>query len=146
MFIRVGRLLGFALLAAVITSVAASARVPLPVHTRTYRFTARIEDNAGVSPFKVGERFKGTFTYDLKSRNTVPGKAEHGNYESRRNSLTFRLGDLRFSGAGKVKVTIGAFGHAEHFQVFASDLDLPEGNHPRRHSRPAGTARLREHP
>src|SRR6266542_4051575 len=40
--------------------------------TRTYRFTARIEANGGIAPFKVGDTITGTFTYDLKGKNTRP--------------------------------------------------------------------------
>jgi hypothetical protein len=107
---------------------ARTAPIPPPgrgVHT--YRFTARIRDNGGLSPFKVGGVITGTFTYDLQAKTTRSPNPFHGHYQSARNSLTFQMGDLRFIGTGDVLVTVGAFDHAEHFQVVAFDLTLPKG-------------------
>lgn len=95
--------------------------------TVTYRFTARIKTNDGVTPFKAGDTIQGTFTYDLDSKDKYPDKPQHGFYKSPRNTFSFQLGNLRFSGVGDIVVTTGAFEHAEHFQIVAFDLKLPEG-------------------
>jgi hypothetical protein len=95
--------------------------------TCTYRFTARITDNGGVLPFRVGDTIKGTFTYDLDGRNQRPDARDWGDYKSPQNALSLDLGNLRFSGVGDIKVTVGAFKHAEHFQIVAFDLKLPDG-------------------
>ena len=135
MVIRVACILGLIVLASALfhlhddlAATAWAVRTPLPIDTpRMYRFAARINDNGGVSPFKVGELITGTFTYDLRGKNKVAANLPHGSFESKRNSLAFQLGDLRFSCIGEVSVTIGAFGHAEHFQIIAFDLELPKG-------------------
>jgi hypothetical protein len=130
MFRQVPPILGFLLLFSAILLLgvpAGDASAPLPVHTRTYRFTARITDNAGITPFKVGQVITGSFTYDLKGTNIQPGIPAHAFYSSARNSLTFQVGDLRFVGAGKVLAVVNAFDHAEDFGMVAPDLKLPEG-------------------
>jgi hypothetical protein len=96
-------------------------------NTRTYGFTARIKGNGGVIPFRAGDTISGTFTCDLDSKNQHPPGRGHGAYKSPRNAFSFQLGKLHFSGAGDVLVTVGAFKHAEHFQVVAFDLKLPDG-------------------
>jgi hypothetical protein len=69
----------------------------------------------------------GSFRYDLDVLNQRPGISGGGVYESIRNAITFRVGPHQFFGAGDVSVTVGAFEHAEHFQIVATDLLLPMG-------------------
>jgi hypothetical protein len=112
-----------------------AARAPAPFalarerHTRNYRFTARVKDNGGVSPFRVGALITGTFTYGLRATKIRPQQRSlpFGHYQSRRNSITFQLGDLRFAGKGPVLVTVSSLNHSEHFGVVAPDLELPRG-------------------
>jgi hypothetical protein len=106
---------------------AAPFRGPPLDQVRTYRFTARIKANAGVSPFKVGNVIIGRFTYDLKGQNTRPDVLFHGAYQSGRHAITFEMGDLRFTGRGDILVTISTFDYAEHFGIVAHDLHLPAG-------------------
>jgi hypothetical protein len=94
---------------------------------RAYRFKAKITGNDGVTPFKVGGLITGSLKYDLNGENISPKKTTHAQYRSVRNTFSFEVGDLRFTGAGDVWVTIGAFPHAEHFQIVAFDLNLPRG-------------------
>jgi hypothetical protein len=100
-----------------------AAHIDLP----TYRFTARITDNAGVTPFGVGQVIQGTFTYDLEGRDRLTRLRWCGHYDSRRNSLSFRLGDLHFHGVGAVLATASRSERAETFSVVAYDLKLPPG-------------------
>jgi hypothetical protein len=130
MVIRMAKPLGGIVLVAALFHLLATrgAPAPAPFHTnlRTYRFTARIKENAGVTPLAVGKVITGTLTYDLKGKKTRQ-VGDHGAYfQSARNSLVFEVGGLRFSGAGDVLFTVGAFS-AEHYQVVASDLQLPKG-------------------
>jgi hypothetical protein len=90
--------------------------------TRTYHFTARISSNEGVTPFKVGALISGSFTYDLRGTNI-----HHGFYLSRRNSITFQFGDLRFSGVGDIVTVVNAIDEKEDFNIVAPDLKLPDG-------------------
>lgn len=101
----------------------ASAHIDLP----TYRFTARITDNAGVTPFGVGQVIQGTFTYDLQGRDRLTRLKWCGHYDSRRNSLSFRLGDVHFHGVGAVLATASRSERTETFSVVAYDLKLPPG-------------------
>jgi hypothetical protein len=110
-----------------LVGLAASARAPLPVRTRTYQFTARITDNEGVTAFKVGELIKGTFTYEVGGGNLRPDVEGFGRYQSKRNSLAFQYGDLRFSGVGDILASVSMFHDSEHFRVEAPDLQLPKG-------------------
>jgi hypothetical protein len=105
----------------------APAPAPIQTNLRTYRFTARIKKNAGITPLPVGKVITGTLTYDLKGKNTRPAGAAFADFQSARNSLVFEVGGLRFSSAGDVLFTVGAFDHAEHYQVVAFDLQLPKG-------------------
>ncbi len=57
-------------LVAFLPVVAVAAPAPARRDVRTYRFTARVSDNGGVTPFKAGSLITGTFSYDLKARNT----------------------------------------------------------------------------
>jgi hypothetical protein len=104
-----------------------AAPAPAPRSVRTYRFTARVTDNGGVTPFKVGSVITGTFSYDLKARNTRPAEARSGAYTSARNALTFEAGGLRFAGTGDVHVIVYAFDTAEYFGLTAPGLKLPRG-------------------
>jgi hypothetical protein len=112
------------------TSIAVPDREPSQENndgrTVTYRFTARVKTNDGVLPLEPGELIEGTFTYDLDSK---PRRAmfPRNTLDSPRNALSFHLGDLQFSGAGKVLVTVGAHKDAEHFGIVSPDLKLPEG-------------------
>jgi hypothetical protein len=117
------------LLAAVLLLLAspADARTPLPIHTRTYRFTARVTGNGGVSPFKVGALIHGTFTYDLRPPTRKVESAVSSYFQSPRNSLVLRVGELRFAASGAVGLNIYASDNDELFWLFASDLELPSG-------------------
>jgi hypothetical protein len=141
MFISRARLVGLLVLVSLPFPLAAilppdgwSAPAPAPRTTRTYRFEARITDNSGVTPLRVGDLIRGRFTYDLKARKIRPEDDRKdlralpfGHYVSAQNAIEFKVGDLRFTGAGEVLVTVSAFGHAEHFGVVAMDLKLPKG-------------------
>jgi hypothetical protein len=138
MFIRIGGQIGlsclgaaFCLLAVVAAAISLAAPAPFPrpahPHTRTYRFTARIKNNEGITPFKRGQLITGSFTYDLKSKAVRTNGRTYGHYESARNSFSFQTGGLRFTGVGDVTVTVSTFDHAEHFGIVAPDLKLPKG-------------------
>jgi hypothetical protein len=136
MFISRARLVGLLVLvswpfplAAILPADGWSAPAPSPRTVRTYRFKARITDNAGITPLRVGDLIRGRFTYDLKARKLRPADRPlpYGHYASARNAIEFEVGDLRFTGAGEVLVTVSAFDHAEHFGVVAPDLKLPKG-------------------
>jgi hypothetical protein len=109
------------------TLVAAPLKPAADRDLRTYRFTARVTGNGGVTPFQVGAVVKGAVTYDLRGTDRLPAHKESGRYESERNSLSARVGDLEFGAAGGVWATTGAFDSAETFQVVAFDLTLPAG-------------------
>jgi hypothetical protein len=98
--------------------------------TRTYRFTARVKDNGGVTPFKVGSVITGTFTYDLKAKNMYPKFRDFARYPSARNSLVFQLGDLRFTGTSGVQVSVTAYKDSAHFSIVTYDMKLPKGWEP----------------
>jgi hypothetical protein len=102
-----------------------------PARLVTYRFTARITDNAGVTPFKVGTKITGEFTYDMTAkniRNAGPKFALSGEYKSKRNQIAFTYGKLRFEAKGRVKVTSGTIPRiAEDFSVVSFGLRLPMG-------------------
>jgi hypothetical protein len=107
-----------------------TAAVPLPTDLRdvcAYRFTARIKDNGGITPFKVGDVISGTFTYDLRGKDRHAEAAEFGAFESSANAFSVQLGEERFFGAGDVLATLAVDKHAEHFGVVAHDLKLPKG-------------------
>jgi hypothetical protein len=138
MFIPKGLLLGIFVLAlspicfvTIHPNDAWTAPAPLPRRgdgsTRTYRFTAQVEKNGGVTPFNVDKVITGTFTYDRKGKDKFPGHLRWAHYESARNAFSFQLGELRFTGTGDVLVTIGTFDHAEDFGIVAPDLRLPKG-------------------
>jgi hypothetical protein len=120
---------GLIVCALVVSAVAvgtSGGRAPVPVETRTYRFKARITDNAGITPFKVKDTISGKFTYDVRSEVVRKGD-EWGHFKSKRNAVMFEYGDLSFVGTGDVLVTVSSFKHAEHFSVVAPDLQLPKG-------------------
>jgi hypothetical protein len=124
---RIGCLLaGIAFVSAPLTGSQEIAPAPVPLQTRTYQFEARVKDNAGITPFKVGDTISGRFTYDLRSEK-VRGNPAFAHYEAVRNSFMFESGDLRFIGAGKTTVSVSSFEHSEHFGIGAPDLDLPKG-------------------
>jgi hypothetical protein len=128
---------------------------PAPDTTRTYRFAARVQDNGGVTPFRLGSTVRGQFTYDMSAKNqederrrraiansqTAKAREDErrkstakqtpedvGRFVSPHNRFSFSVDDLHFTGAaGKVAVTTAVFRHAEHFQIVAYDLDLPRG-------------------
>jgi hypothetical protein len=140
MFLRTRRFLLCLLLSSllfpllvVVAAIGWAAPAPFPRgnrdHTRTYRFTARIKSNDGVTPFKVGKRITGSFTYDLKAKRvrTHRRPGVYGAYVSARHSFQFKLGDLEFTGAGDIEVTVCLLDHSEHFQIVAGDLKLPKG-------------------
>jgi len=108
-----------------------AARAPVPPPrarpVRSYRFKARVEKNGGVTPFKVGAVITGTFAYDPKVKKPTRGDASYAHYDSKLNAIEFRLGELRFAGAGEVMFTISRFEHAEHVGIIAYDLALPKG-------------------
>jgi hypothetical protein len=89
MAIRMARLLGGIVLVSALFHLPAPSAVATPLprnpNLRTYRFTARITDNGGVTPFTVGKVITGTFTYDLKGKIFSNG-VDYGSYASIRNS------------------------------------------------------------
>jgi hypothetical protein len=96
-------------------------------NVRNYRFTARIKANDGVQPFQVGKVITGTFRFDRDAKDRIAYHLLYGWFSSPHNALTFRLGELRFSGAGDVTATTSVFQASEHFQIVAFDLKLPTG-------------------
>ena len=125
--VLVFNLLAFLPANSLVARSAAPFRGPALDHVRTYRFTARIAANAGVTPFKVSSVITGRFTYDLKGKNKHADNLSHAAFESARNAFTFQMGDLCFSGAGEILVTVATFKYAEHFQIVAFNLNLPMG-------------------
>ncbi len=107
--------------------VAAPLRPAADPDLRTYRFTARVTENGGVTPFKVGAVIKVAITYDMRGKDLQADGKEYGRYESKKNAISARIGDLEFRSAGDVWAESGAFSYAEHVQVVAFDLDLPAG-------------------
>jgi hypothetical protein len=104
-----------------------NARVPLRARPRTYRFTARITDNARITPFKVGGRVSGSFTYDLRGVNIQPGIPGHASYSSPNNAVIFQTEGMRFTGVGDVLAVVNSLEPAEDFGIVAPDLKLPDG-------------------
>jgi hypothetical protein len=102
-----------------------------PSRLVTYRFTARITDNAGVTPFKVGTKITGEFRYDLTAKNTKnlgPKFALRGEYESPKNRIVFSYGKHRFLAKGRVEVNTGTIPQiAEDFAIITHDLLMPKG-------------------
>lgn len=115
------------LIAATDTCTAPVPPARQPDHVRTYRFSAKVRDNGGVTPFKVGALITGTFTYDLKAKAVRTDGSSYGHYQSPLNAIDFRLGDLRFTGVGDITFTAGMHGRAEHYGIGAPDLKLPRG-------------------
>jgi hypothetical protein len=128
------RILWAALVAAVL-SVPASARTeqkPVearkPSLLRTYRFTAKITHNGGVTPFKVGTMVTGEFTYDLYATNIRPDRRDVGWYNSSKHRFSFRYGKLRFVGKGDIRLSIGKIPNTvESFGIGPRDLTMPPG-------------------
>ena len=118
-------------LIATVTEVSLHGRTPLPAqepNVRTYRFKARVTDNDGVAPFKVGELITGTFTYDLKGSKVAEISSDVvARYKSRLNSIVFRFGDLRFVGKGEIHLNIAMLEQVENVGIIAPDLELPKG-------------------
>ena len=114
-----------------VCSVTSVRGVPAPArpteHVRTYRFKARITKNGGVVPFAVDSILIREFTYDLKGRDRRADDKEAGIFESSRNALSFQVAGNRFVAVGSVDATLAVFDHAEHFQIYAKDLELPKG-------------------
>src|SRR5262249_10457096 len=82
--------------------------VDVRVHQgHTYKFRARVTDNGGVTPFKIGTLLRGGFTYDPRGKGQRPGAPQYGRYFSSQNALSFWLGDQRFRGAGDILATVG---------------------------------------
>jgi hypothetical protein len=98
-----------------------------PTETRTYRFTARVQKNGGVTPFQVGSIITGSFTYDMQALNLVKDGLPYGQYRSPRNRFSFQCDGYSFTGTGVIEVTTGLFPYAEHFGIVAFDLELPPG-------------------
>jgi len=105
----------------------ASAHATLPTRTRTYRFTARITDNAGVTPFKVGDLITGAFTYDLEATKEHEVKGQIAVYTSKRHSLTFKVGEWQFVGTGDVKLILCTTDSHEHFGIITGGVQAPKG-------------------
>lgn len=98
---------------------------PAP-RTVTNRFTARVARVHGVLPFPPGTPIEGTVTYDLDSRARFPAHPQNI-MDSPHNALSFRVGDLRFVGAGRVSVTSIADNHYDFFTLVAEGATLPAG-------------------
>src|SRR5690349_14255781 len=100
-------MVGTTALLGIAASTTAQDQGRAPDDTRTYRFTARIKSNGGVTPFKAGEALIGVFTYDLRGRNKVAENPTNAVFQSARNSISFQVGERRtaFAGVGEVRVT-----------------------------------------
>jgi hypothetical protein len=67
-------------------------------------------------------------SYDLKGTKVFKNSAGTvADYCSTDNSISFQSGDLRFTGTGKILVTVSTFPESEHFGVVAHRVDLPKG-------------------
>ena len=98
-----------------------------PLRLRTYRFTAKIYYNGGVTPFKVGTKLTGQFTYDL-SANDESNLKWQGLYRSPRNRIEIRYGKLIFSSQDEVRVGVGSHKKSfEGFGISGGKLKLPKG-------------------
>jgi hypothetical protein len=99
-----------------------------PNMLRTYRFTAKIIYNTGVTPMKVGTRLTGEFTYGLAAHNVSTLK-RIGRYRSRRNKLSIRYGKLVFRCQDVVTVSVGIStpNRFEAFSISGGKLNVPKG-------------------
>ncbi|GAB4154636.1 MAG: hypothetical protein Tsb009_31300 [Planctomycetaceae bacterium] len=93
---------------------------------RTYRFTAKIIHNGGVTPFKVGTKLTGEFTYDLAAPNTSKLKWL-GFYRSSRTRFAIRYGKLVFSSEGNGWVNVAVRRQQEGMVIEGTSLKLPKG-------------------
>jgi hypothetical protein len=92
-----------------------------------YSFTARITNDGGVTPFRVGATITGTFTYDLKGVDNLTDLDWCGHFVSPRNAFAFQFGDECFSGTGPIWTTLSVTKRHEHVGVVAHDLRVPKG-------------------
>src|SRR6516162_8669860 len=102
-------------------------REPPPRDLRVYSFTARITNDGGVTPFRVGATITGTFTYDLKGVDNLTDLDWCGHLVSPRNAFAFQFGDECFSGTGPIWTTLSVTKRHEHVGVVAHDLRVPKG-------------------
>jgi hypothetical protein len=99
-----------------------------PKMLRTYRFTAKITHNGGVTPFKVGTMIMGEFTYDIYATNIRPDRSEVGWYNSSNHRFWFQYGKLRFVGRGDIRLSVGKIPKiVESFGIGSRDLKMPPG-------------------
>jgi hypothetical protein len=105
----------------------------VPSGLRTYRFSAKITENGGVTPFEVDKEIRGRFTYDLEDKSKNPPNKLSEAYCSERNTVTCQIDKLTFTGTGDRNMSLGtlllvsATGTAERFGVVARDFKLPVG-------------------
>jgi hypothetical protein len=95
---------------------------------RTYRFTATIKGNSGVTPFKVGSKITGKFTYDLAAKDLRRDSQTSGHYKAPGNSIEIRCGSLRFVSIRDVRAHMNLTKpFYEGFSIRASEWTLPKG-------------------
>jgi len=132
--VLVTMLTGFALppVAACAADKPATVRKPVsaakPGDLRTFRFTAIIKSNYGETPFKVGTKITGEFTYDLSAKDSKPEALHRGWYESPNNRIVFKYRSLTFKSSGRVWVSTSCCkGPVEGFFIGTRDIDMPKG-------------------
>lgn len=130
-------LLPAVLLSLALTTTAFAGQPPVPAKKpnmlRTYRFTAKIFYNTGVTPLKVGTKLSGKFTYDLAARRHQTKVKWCVHYRSPRNKIQIRYRKLVFrsEGIGTVSVGVRRNGH-EALSIASGTLKTPKGwrSHP----------------
>ena len=128
--LRLVGLMGFAVLLTV-PGVGVAGRKPVvafkPSMLRTYRFTAKIIHNTGVTPLRVGTHLTGQFTYSLKASQTASNLKWVGHYRSAKIKIRICYGKLVFSSqdVGWIKVT--STKDQRGLYVGGANLKLPKG-------------------
>jgi hypothetical protein len=122
---RAGKSLRLVLLCAAVYLLAGAPLARRGV--RTWRFTARIRSNDGLTPFETGGFITGTFTIDLDAapemQRSVPGQDV---FRSKSNAITFTHEGFQFVGKD-VDAVVTATEVYESFEVVARDGDLSAG-------------------
>ncbi|VTR92154.1 unnamed protein product [Gemmata massiliana] len=106
---------------------------PTPIETRTYQVKARIKNNAGITPFKVGELITVRFTYDINSKK-LRSDDSYAHRVSKRNKMTFASGETKFAATEDIIIAVSSGKYYQTLNFVANDLELPEGwetNHKR---------------
>lgn len=126
------RLIGFTLLLTCSTLTLLPQVQPAPVprradlSTHAYLFTARVTDDGGVTPFKVGSVITGKLSWDSKAK-PLSQRANQAVWKSRLNSISFQMGPHRFSDVGEVKLVVTRFRFGETYSFVSHDLKVPQG-------------------